>query len=70
MECMLTLIYPRLVKIKASLCTILLIAPFLRDQVWVQDLFDLLIEYPRVIAARQDLLKQPRSLVFHYQLNL
>ena len=54
-----------LAKIAASTCRIILIAPAWPDKAWFPDLLDLLMDDPRVLPPRPDLLKQPRSDIFH-----
>ena len=52
-------------KVASSHCRVILIAPAWPDKSWFPDLLDLLIDFPRVLPDRRDLLKQPRSSLFH-----
>ena len=52
-------------KVRAQQCRILLIAPLQPEKSWFPELLDLLVDVPRPLPLRGDLLRQPRSPVFH-----
>lgn len=57
---------PRMIKqIRESECSVLLVAPFWRNQVWFPELMQLVSITPWPIPVRRDLLSQSRGAIWH-----
>ena len=52
-------------KIRAELCTVILIAPWWPQQAWFPGILELLVDWPISLPNRWYLLKQPQSDMFH-----
>ena len=54
-------------KVASHHCKLMLVVPMWPDKSWFPDLLNLLVDHPRALPLHWDLLKQPRSSVFHNQ---
>ena len=61
------IIHKVLQKVTEETCTIILIAPLWPKQIWFPRLLDLLVELPFQLPTPWNMLKQPKSTIYHNQ---